>query len=65
MYNVHVFTFSCNQGIAMTGQELREDSGKPLVDPEATHIAKVCQAPSSVVLDGKGRTAVLMNSRGR
>ena len=50
---------------AMTGQELREDSGKPLVDPEVTHIAKVCQAPSSVVLDGKGRTAVLMNSQGR
>ena len=49
----------------MTGQELREDSGKPLVDPEATHIAKVCQVPSSVVLDGKGRTAVLMNSQGR
>lgn len=46
----------------MSGQVTRE---RPLVVPEVAHLAKVLQAPASVVLDSKGRTAVLLNSQGR
>ena len=46
----------------MSGQVSRE---QPLVATEAAHLAQVFQAPTSVVLDGKGRTAVLLNSQGR
>ena len=45
----------------MSGQESRE---QPLVVAEAAHLAQVLQAPTSVVLDGKGRSAVLLNSQG-
>ena len=38
---------------------------QPLVVPEVAHLAKVFQAPASVVLDTKGRTAVLLNSQGQ
>ena len=46
----------------MSSQVSRE---QPLVVPEAAHLAQVFQAPASVVFDGKGRTAVLLNSQGR
>ena len=46
----------------MSGHLSRE---QPLVVAEAAHLAKVFQAPTSVVLDGRGRTAVLLNSQGR
>ena len=46
----------------MSGQVSRE---QPLVVAEAAHLTKVLQAPTSVVLDGHGRTAVLINSQGR
>ena len=48
--------------MSMSGQESRE---QPLVVAEAAHLAQVFQAPTGVVLDGKGRSAVLMNSQGR
>ena len=46
----------------MSGQVSRE---QPLVVAEATHLTKTFQVPTSVVLDGHGRTAVLINSQGK
>ncbi len=46
----------------MSGHVSRE---QPLVVAEAVHLAKVFKAPTSVVMDGKGKTAVLLNSQGR
>ena len=46
----------------MSGQASGE---QPLVVAKAAHLTKVFQAPASVVLDGHGRSSVLINSQGK
>ena len=57
-----ILIHSCTRGITMSGQVSGE---QPLVVAKAAHLTKVFQAPASVVLDGHGRSSVLINSQGK